>query len=175
MKYFEVNDGAGNNWNCRALPFDRDLIGFNRFNMKSHILVSEIPKDLTAAQLEEKFKAIAPVKSAKISVSPLTVTVNRNGENVKELDLSQPPVSNGYGFVCFHTSEDAYKALAEASEFKVDGFQIKDSYDSSKVFNNIYVKNFNPDWNEEVIRSTFDRYGEIKSIYMNTKADKEGN
>jgi hypothetical protein len=51
MKYFEVNDGAGNNWNCRALPFDRDLMGANKIttNLKQNIFVKEIPKDLTAA------------------------------------------------------------------------------------------------------------------------------
>jgi hypothetical protein len=52
MKYFEVNDGTvGKNWNCRALPFDRDLMGTNKntTNLKQNIFVSNIPKDLTAA------------------------------------------------------------------------------------------------------------------------------
>ena len=103
LKYFQVDDGAGNMWNCRALPFDRDLMASNKVTtmLKQTIFVSEIPKDFTAADLEEKFKVLAPVKFCKISVSFLTVIVNRNGRNVKEVDHTHPPISNGYGFVTF--------------------------------------------------------------------------
>ena len=64
MKYFEFNDGSGNIWNCTALPFDRDLMIEIEITTikKQTIFVKEIPKDLTAAKLEEKFKDIAPVK-----------------------------------------------------------------------------------------------------------------
>jgi RNA recognition motif-containing protein len=85
-------------------------------NLKQNIYVCKIPKNFTAAELEDKFKDIAPVKSCKVSVSPLTVIVNRNGKNIKEVDLSQPPVSNGYGFVCFQNAEDATKVLSSVSE-----------------------------------------------------------
>jgi polyadenylate-binding protein len=111
----------------------------------------------------------------------LTAIVNRNGKNIKEVDVSEPPVSNGYGFVCFQTAEDATKALAEGKvmaegkELKLEAFKMKERNDPTKVSNNIYVKNFNPNWTEEVIRSTFARYGEIKSIAIMSKADKEGN
>ncbi len=30
IKYFELNDGQNNIWPCRALPFDKDLIGGNK-------------------------------------------------------------------------------------------------------------------------------------------------
>jgi RNA recognition motif-containing protein len=55
--------------------------------------------------LENKFKEFAPVKSAKISITPVQKT--ENGRKLKDVDDSVPPVSNGYGFVCFQTAEDA--------------------------------------------------------------------
>jgi RNA recognition motif-containing protein len=107
----------------------------------------------------------------------LTVVVNRNGKNVKEIDLSVPPVSNCYGFVCFETAEDAEMVLNKGVPgLKIERYQSKiHSNDSPKIFNNVYVKNFDPDWNEEKLREVFKIFGEIKSVYLNTKTDKKGN
>lgn len=73
MKYFEITDGAGLTWNCRGLPFDKDLLGPNKVstNLKQNIFVNGIPKNVTARELEDKFKDIAKVKSAKISSAPI--------------------------------------------------------------------------------------------------------
>jgi RNA recognition motif-containing protein len=107
MKYFEISDGTDKKWQCRGLPFDRDLLGPNKINtnIKQNVFVQNIPKDLTAQDLENKFKELAPVKSAKISITPVQKT--ENGRKLKDVDDSVPPVSNGYGFVCFQTAEDA--------------------------------------------------------------------
>jgi polyadenylate-binding protein len=35
-----------------------------------------------------------------------------------------------------------------------------------KAFNNLYVKNFNPDWTEEELKTLFEKYGKIKSIFI---------
>jgi RNA recognition motif-containing protein len=51
------------------------------------------------------------VKSAKISTAPVLKNENVNGRFFKQIDISVPPVSNGYGFVCFNTAEEAQKAL----------------------------------------------------------------
>jgi hypothetical protein len=103
MKYFEVSDGSDKKWQCRGLPFERDLLGPNKIatNLKQNVFIHNISKDVTAAQLEEKFKDFAMVKSAKISTAPVLKVEQVNGRNVKNVDFTVPPISNGYGFVCF--------------------------------------------------------------------------
>ena len=65
MKYFEMEGRP-----CRSIPFDKDLQGSNRNQSeKSIIIVKKIPADLKSVDLEEKFKAIGPVKSAKVSIN----------------------------------------------------------------------------------------------------------
>jgi len=72
IKYFDFPDGQGNNWHCRALPFDRDLLGANKntTNLKLCVFVKNIPRDYSHADLENFFKSFGPVKSAKISLGP---------------------------------------------------------------------------------------------------------
>jgi len=78
LKYFDLEGRP-----CRALAFDKDLLGSNRNQTnKNNIFVKNIEKTIKSADLEEKFKAVGDVKSAKVSI---------NG------DYS----SRGYGFVCF--------------------------------------------------------------------------
>jgi hypothetical protein len=114
MKYFEITDGADRKWNCRGLPFDKDLLGANKLNtnLKQNIFVYDLPKELTAKDLEDKFTPLAKVKSAKISCAPILITEQvGEGKKIKKYDNNQPPVSNGYGFVCFQTPEDAQAVL----------------------------------------------------------------
>lgn len=35
-----------------------------------------------------------------------------------------------------------------------------------KFFNNLYVKNFPADWNEEKITELFSKYGKVSSVYV---------
>ena len=179
MKYFEMTDGSGSTqaWHCRSLPFDRDLLGPNKVatNLRQNIFVSNIPKELTAGQLEEMFKDIAQVKSAKISSAPVIKNENVNGRIFKHIDITVPPVSNGYGFVCFQTAEEAQKALTSSiGDFKLEPFKQKERNDASKIFNNIYVKNYNPEWKEAELKDLFSKLGDIKSIAVMEKIDKDG-
>jgi RNA recognition motif-containing protein len=182
MKYFEMTDGSieldGSTkaWQCRSLPFDRDLLGPNKVttNLRQNLFVSNIPKDLTAGQLEEKFKEIGPVKSAKISTAPVLKNENVNGRIYKQIDNSIPPLSNGYGFICFQTAEEAQNALNSNIEgLKLEPFKQKERNDVSKIFNNIYVKNYNPLWKEAALRELFSKLGDIKSIAVMEKIDKD--
>lgn len=119
IKYFTIDDGTdaeGNKrvWECRALPFDRDLLGANKQNTNTllNVFVKGITNDVTAAELEQKFNDIfGKVKSAKVSRSAQLKAKDVNGKIVKEADISAPPVSNGYGFVCFQTEEAVKKAV----------------------------------------------------------------
>ena len=81
LKYFEM-DGKP----CRALPFDKDLLGSNRNQTnKNNVFVKLKDSEtdgLKSKDLEEKFSTFGEVKSAKVSINP---------------DYT----SRGYGFVCF--------------------------------------------------------------------------
>jgi RNA recognition motif-containing protein len=79
FKYFEFEGKQ-----CRALPFDKDLLGSNRINTnKNNVFVKRLPDNMTSKDLDQVFSDnVGKVKSAKVSI---------NG------DYS----SRKYGFVCF--------------------------------------------------------------------------
>ena len=75
VKYFDITDSTDTTkvWHCRALPFDKDLMGAqkNIMNVKQNVFLKCIPKTWNARTLEEKFSCFGPVKSAKVSLSPI--------------------------------------------------------------------------------------------------------
>ena len=82
LKYFEI-DGKP----CRALPYDRDILGQNRQKINDrNVFVKRIPKEMKAVDLDKEFSKFGKVKSAKISL-------NKDHE------------SNQYGFVAFEDIE----------------------------------------------------------------------
>lgn len=116
---------------------------------------------------------------------------DKDDKKCKEYDYTLPSVSNGFGFVCFENEESALKAVqvgkvkfpkegvqgSEVSyydETEVIKYVIKERADLKKVFNNIYIKNFPLTWREEDVRGLFSKYGNIKSLAVMTKEDKEG-
>jgi len=179
MKYFTMDlsqqskDGKPLLWHCRALPFDRELLGVNKngTNQQLNVFVRNIDGALDASKLDESFRTVfGPVKSAKVSLS-----IKRDKKNP---DLAnQPASSNGYGFVCFQNAEDANKAVKAGSlnGMQVIRYQVRDARELQKSYNNIYVKNFNPAWTKEKLQEIFSRYGEIKScVIMSQKSKKDG-
>jgi hypothetical protein len=73
IKYFELSDGHNNVWPCRAIPYDKDLVDSKSriAFLRKNIFLTKIPKEWTAKDIEEKFSVIGPVKSAKVSLSPV--------------------------------------------------------------------------------------------------------
>lgn len=171
IKYFEISDGQTKVWQCRALPFDKDLIGGqkNILNLKQNVFLRSIPKDWTSRTLEENFSRIGPVKSAKVSLSPvLKVEVNAQGKKFTFVDETQPCTSIGYGFVCFENEEHA-KAVIGTTEFgaiEAIKFSPRDPKDLKRVSNNVYIKNFDAKWTEDKIHEIFGKFGLIKSIFI---------
>ena len=185
IKYFTIFDGTDNEgnkriWECRALPYNKDLLGVSRqmTNKLFNVFVKDIPNDVTAADLDRMFsEKFGNVRSAKVSRSPQLKNEEVNGKIVKKYDIFGPLVSNGYGFVCFMT-EEAVKMAVDAgkfNDFKIIKYEPKDKIDARRVFNNIYVKNFNPKYDVEQLKAIFGKYGEIKSCVVMQKVDKEGN
>lgn len=148
---------------CRALTFDRDLLGQeNKLKLSNQsVFVKNLPRSVSTKQLNEAIEDFEDkkVKSLKISLD----------ENYQ---------SNQYGFVTFQNvnfkdAPEERKKLEEhlRSQFKDGGIQIevlpyelKDRKSLKKIYNNIYVKNFPDSWSEEVLHKKFSQYGHIKSL-----------
>jgi len=146
MKYFEI-DGK----QCRALQFDKDLLGAHKSKLVSHnVFVRKLPKEMKHKDLEEEFSKHGDIKSLKIS-------------------LNQDHSSRGYGFVCFKDEASATKALeasSEADSVQAVKFEPKDRREFRKLINNIYVKNIPLDWSDDQVKEMFAPFGTIKSLVL---------
>lgn len=91
--------------------------------------------------------------------------------------------SKGYGFVHFETEEAANTAIQ-----KVNGMMLNDETvyvgkfiprsvrekDGVRRFNNVYVKNFDDEFDDESLKALFAEYGPIKSAKVMTSGGPEG-
>jgi hypothetical protein len=90
LKYFEINGKP-----CRALPFDKELLGAQRAKLANkNVFVKNVPKEKTSHDLDQFFSKFGSVKSAKLSINA---------------DHS----SRGYGFVLFNNEADVPKVLQQ--------------------------------------------------------------
>lgn len=90
--------------------------------------------------------------------------------------MSDENGSKGYGFVHFETQEAAEKAIKSVNNMLLNGkivfvgtFLPKhnrglNEEEASKVFTNIYVKNFQDTLDEESLKTLFSKFGEITSV-----------
>lgn len=90
LKYFDV-DGKS----CRALPFDKQLLGSNKDKLQNHNIFVKVPKDMKHEDLHKIFEVVGKIKSLKVSLNP---------------DFS----SRGYGFICFQEEKSAIDALSKS-------------------------------------------------------------
>ena len=143
MRYFEI-DGKP----CRALPFDRSLLGSNKEKLFDQSVFVKLPKDILHKDLEKIFSECGTIKSLKVSLNP---------------DYS----SRGYGFVCFQDKEGALSALnSSRAEIEVKPLLPKTTRQMRKLINNVYVKNIPKDWTVEKVRDLFKPFGNIKSLVL---------
>ena len=98
MKYFEI-DGK----QCRALPFDMQILGSNKEKLYPQIVFVKFSKDgqFGNEKLHEIFEKYGEIKSVKASINE---------------DYSP----RGYGFVCYYNVESARNALQN----KPEGFDV---------------------------------------------------
>lgn len=146
MRYFDIEGKP-----CRALPFDRQLLGSNKEKLISQNIFVRAPKHMLHEDLHKTFEQFGPIKSLKASLNP---------------DYS----SRGYGFICFENPESAQRAI-EAKEdlggVEVIRFEPKDNKaNMRKLMNNVYVKNIPIDWSPENVRAMFEAHGNIKSLVL---------
>jgi len=83
MRYFEI-DGKP----CRALPFDRSLLGSNKDKLIDQSVFVKLPKGILHRDLEKIFSEYGQIKSLKVSLNP---------------DYT----SRGYGYISFQDKVSA--------------------------------------------------------------------
>lgn len=91
MRYFEIEgDEPGKKYQCRALPFDNQLLGSNKDKLTNNNIFYKAPTNepITYDFLTSNFSQYGPIKSLKISINP---------------DHSQ----KGFAYVCFDNQDDA--------------------------------------------------------------------
>jgi polyadenylate-binding protein len=145
MRYFDIEGKP-----CRALPFDRQLLGSNKEKLTGQNVFVRAPKDMMHEDLHKTFEQFGKIKSLKASLNA---------------DYS----SRGYGFICFENAESAERALAAPGLTGIDviRFQTKDNKaQMRKLMNNIYVKNIPVDWSDDQTRALFEAHGNIKSLVL---------
>jgi polyadenylate-binding protein len=146
MRYFTI-DGK----QCRALQFDRNLLGNNREKLsQNNVFIRNIPKNLSHQNLEDMFSQYGKVKSLKVS-------------------LNQDHTSRGYGFICFDNEDAAGQAVENTQnddQIVAMVFQPKDRRELRKLVNNVYFKNVPSDMKVDEVRKLFEPFGEIKSLVL---------
>ena len=154
MRYFEIEGADGTLKQCRALPFDKQLLGTNKDKLNtsnSNVFVRNIPKDIKLANFEKEYEKFGKVKSLKISFNP---------------DHS----SRGYGFITFMEEDAAKKAvesLKEADTFTTAPFEPKEIRGAiRKLVNNIYFKNIPAEMTDAQVKEIFAPFGTIKSLVL---------
>ncbi|XP_075211789.1 poly(A) binding protein [Lycorma delicatula] len=91
--------------------------------------------------------------------------------------------SKGYGFVHFETEEAANKSIDKVNGMLLNGKKVfvgkfiprkereKELGEKAKLFTNVYVKNFGEDFNDDMLRDMFEKYGTITSHKVMNKED----
>lgn len=131
MRYFDIGG-----LQCRALPFDNQLLGSNKEKLANNNVFYKAPKGekLEYKSLEEKFQKYGEIKSLKISINP---------------DHSQ----RGFAYICYENAESA-TAAATAGDAII--FEAKDNRQIvGKLINNLYFKNIPTEMKEEQVKEIF--------------------
>jgi len=144
MRYFEIEDKP-----CRALPFDKQLLGSNKEKLQNHNIFCKVPKDMKHEDLHNIFEAHGKIKSLKISLNP---------------DFT----SRGYGFICYQEEQSAQIALQSqpGEDIIPMKFEPKDRRSFRRLINNIYVKNIPQEMSKDEITDLFKPFGHIKSLVV---------
>ena len=136
----------------RVLPNDRDII--SKDIAEKNVFVKGLDKmKYDNEELYDMFKQFGEIDASKIS------------KTVKSDDNRVVSQSNGYGFVKFNDKEKA-KEVLEKIKLEDPNIVVEPYLKERKrtETNNLYVKNFSNDVDEEKLRDLFSKYGEITSV-----------
>nr|NP_001088471.1 uncharacterized protein LOC495336 [Xenopus laevis]AAH84798.1 LOC495336 protein [Xenopus laevis] len=128
-----------------------------------NIFIKNLAKTIEQKELYDTFSLFGRILSCKIAM-------DENGN------------SKGYGFVHFENEECAKRAIQKVNNMSICGKVVyvgnfiprsdRKSQNRKQKFNNIYVKNFPPETDDEKLKEMFTEFGEIKSACV--MKDSEG-
>lgn len=136
----------------RLLPNNRDII--SKDIAEKNVFVKGLDKvKYDNEELYDLFKQFGAISASKVS------------KTVKKQDNKIVSESNGYGFIKFAETENAQEVL-EKLELDDPNIVVEPYLKERKkpVSNNLYVKNFPSDYDEEKLKELFNKYGEITSV-----------
>jgi len=121
-------------------------------NNVGNIFVNNLDQAITEKDLNDTFKCFGDIISCKVA---------RDSKNV----------SLGYGYVHFAREESANRAIAKVNGIPICGKKItcepfKRRTDRDQERTNVYVKNYPTTWTEEDVRTFFEKFGTITSIFF---------
>lgn len=135
----------------RLLPNDRDII--TKDITETNIFIKGLDKDKYDNQeLHDLFEQFGDIDASKVS------------KTVKKEDSKISVESNGYGFVKFKDKEAA-KQVVESIKLDDPEIVVEPYLKERKkaASNNLYVKNFPSDYDDEKLKELFSKHGEITS------------
>lgn len=133
-------------------------------NKGTQLIVNYLPSSLRESDFYQLFARIAPIKLCKL------ITDRQTGH------------SFCYGFIEYHTREDAVKAIEKYNGYRIEQKKLKVSYAQPKASNNddhievnskysnassmqknsnIYITDLPDDFDEKMLERLFSKYGEI--------------
>ncbi len=129
-------------------------------NKGTQLIVNYLPASLRESDFYQLFARIAPIKLCKL------ITDRNTGH------------SYCYGFIEYHTKEDAIKAIEKFNGYRIEHKKLKVSYaqpksdeidNNTKYLNtsliqknsNIYITDLPDDFDEKMLERLFSKYGEI--------------
>jgi polyadenylate-binding protein len=128
-----------------------------------NVFIKNLDKSIDNKALYDTFSAFGNILSCKIAM-------DNNG-------------SKGYGFVHFETEEAAKNAIEKVNGMLLNGKKVyvgrwmsrkerlEQLGDKAKNFTNVYIKNFNEEYDDEKLREVFEKYGKIVSARCMTGDD----
>lgn len=117
------------------------------FQNQTNLIINYLPQTLTDEEFRTMFVSIGPIKSCKICRDKAT------------------GYSYGFGFVDFHSPEDAERAITTLNGLQVQNKRIKVAFarpggDETKGAN-VYIRNLPKHFTEDDIEKLFNRFGDI--------------
>ena len=141
---------------CRIMWAARDPS--QRKNPNTNVFVKNLDKKIDQKAMFETFSLFGTILSCKIAT-------DEKGR------------SKGYGFVHYEDEDSAKQAIERVNNMQigektvfVGKFENKADRPEAEnpVYNNMYVKNFPNDYEEEQIKEMFNPFGQITSVCVNT-------
>lgn len=134
--------------------------GEQKYDEKANILIKNIDKEVTQQEIFSAFAKFGNIGSAKLESYP-------------------DGTSRGFAYIQFEKVEDADKAIEEMNGVELKGQKLAVNKHEKKEtrpgqqpkFNNLFVGNLPAGTDEEKLRSLFQDFGEIESVYVQ-KDDK---